>query len=171
VDGGFDAGMDADMALDGADAVDHPSGLQLLSIRTVTAFMTGFGWAGAFSLKQGLSLPVAVLIAVVVGVLLTWLVFLMMKMLYSLRESGSLDYRNAVGQTGSVYIPIPPGREGDGQVQVLVQGRFCTVPACTDASAKIPSGRQVRVLDLVPPRTLVVEPLEEGAQAPQREEA
>ncbi len=163
------AGHDGDMAdghvdLDAADAgadLEHASGLQVLSSRTVVAFMTGFGWTGAFALRQGLSMPVALLLAVVVGGLLMWLVFLLMRMLFSLRQSGSLDYRNAVGQVGSVYVTIPPSREGEGQVQVMVQGRLSTVNACTSEPEAIASGRQIRVTGLVPPRTLVVETLTE----------
>ncbi len=158
-----DGHVDIDgMDIDGHDLADHSSGLQVLSTRTVVAFMTGFGWTGAFALRQGLSMPLALLAAVVVGGLLMWLVFLLMRMLFGLRQSGSLDYRNAVGQVGSVYVKIPPSREGEGQVQVLVQGRLSTVNACTPEAEAIPSGRQVLVTGLVPPRTLIVEtPTEE----------
>jgi len=155
-----DGHVDLDAAAAGAD-LEHASGLQVLSSRTVVAFMTGFGWTGAFALRQGLSMPVALLLAVVVGGLLMWLVFLLMRMLFSLRQSGSLDYRNAVGQVGSVYVTIPPSREGEGQVQVMVQGRLSTVNACTSEPEAIASGRQIRVTGLVPPRTLVVETLTE----------
>jgi membrane protein implicated in regulation of membrane protease activity len=153
-------GMDMDVggmdAADGHVGIEHATGLHILSTRTVVAFMTGFGWTGAFALREGLSLVVSLLIAFVVGVILMWLVFLLMRMLYSLRDSGSLNYRNAVGKIGTVYVRIPPGREGEGQIQIEVQGRLSTTPACSDEGELIPSGRQVRVVGLVPPRTLVV---------------
>ena len=158
------AGHDGDMAdghvdLDASPDIEHATGLQVLSTRTVVAFMTGFGWTGAFALRQGYSMPVALVMAVAVGALLMWLVFMLMRGLYGLRQSGSLDYRNAVGEVGSVYVTVPPGREGEGQIQVPVQGRLCTVNACTNEGDAIPSGRQVRVTGLVPPRTLIVETL------------
>lgn len=153
---------DLDMShMDIGAEIEHASGLQVLSTRTVVAFMTGFGWTGAAALRQGHGLPVSLLLALLVGGVLMWLVFLLMRMLYGLRQSGSLDYRNAVGQVGSVYVKIPPRREGEGQVQVLVQGRHCTVNACTAEHEAIPSGRQVRVTGLAGPRTLVVETLTE----------
>jgi membrane protein implicated in regulation of membrane protease activity len=153
---GMDMGMDGMDAVDGDVDIEHASGLHVLSSRTVVAFMTGFGWTGAFALRAGASLIVALLLAFVVGVALMWLVFMMMRMLYSLRDSGSLDYRNAIGRIGTVYVRIPPRREGDGQIQVEVQGRLTTTPACSDEDELILSGRQVRVVGLVPPRTLVV---------------
>ncbi|MFC1529324.1 LapA family protein [Gemmatimonadota bacterium] len=162
--------MDGLDAVDGQVDIEHATGLQILSTRTVVAFMTGFGWTGAFALGEGLSLTVALLLAFVVGVLLMWLVYLLMRMLFSLRDSGSLDYRNAIGKIGTVYIRIPPGREGEGQVQVGVQGRLSTVAACTDEDELISSGRQIRVTGLVPPRTLVVTTtIEEPAGVPASE--
>jgi membrane protein implicated in regulation of membrane protease activity len=153
-------GMDVDVggmdAVDGHADVAHATGLHILSTRTVVAFMTGFGWTGAFALREGLSMIVALLLASAVGVTLMWLVFMLMRMLYSLRDSGSLNYRNAIGQIGTVYVRIPPGRDGEGQIQVEVQGRLSTTTACTDEDELILSGRQVRVVGLVPPRTLIV---------------
>ncbi len=61
-------GMDMDMDVGGMDAADghvgieHASGLHILSTRTVVAFMTGFGWTGAFALREGLSLTIALLL-------------------------------------------------------------------------------------------------------------
>lgn len=158
VDGadGIDMDVDGMDAVDGPADIEHATGLHILSTRTVVAFMTGFGWTGAFALREGLSLTVALLLASVVGAVLMWLVFMLMRMLYNLRGSGSLDYRNAVGRIGSVYVRIPPRREGEGQIQIEVQGRLSTTVACTDEDELITSGRQVRVVGLVPPRTLVV---------------
>jgi len=160
-DHGDDVGMDADIGID-ADIHDgsdlaHASGLQVLSTRTVIAFMAGFGWTGVVAQKGGLNISFSLLLALVVGLILMWLVFSLMKMLYSMRQSGSLDYRNAIGQIGKVYIGIPAAGEGTGQVEVLVQGRLAVVEARCESSEKIPSGRQVRVKKLLSARTLLVE--------------
>jgi len=145
----------------GAAAGDahHASGLGLISMRTVIAFLAGFGWTGAIARGGGLSLVPAVLLAVVVGFVLMVLVFWLMRGLYSLRESGSLDYHNAVGAVGTVYVRIPAAGGGSGQIQILVQGRLATVAATTQAPAPIPSGQQVKVVKLLAGNTLLVETL------------
>jgi NhaP-type Na+/H+ or K+/H+ antiporter len=149
-------GLDALDAADGADAV-HADGLGLVSTRTVMAFLVGFGWTGAIARGGGLSLAVSVLIGLAVGFLLMLAVFWFMRGLYSLRQSGSLDYRNAVGELGTVYVTIPPAGTGSGQIQVVVQGRLSTVAASTTAVAAIPSGTQVKVVKLLAGNTLQVE--------------
>jgi len=87
-------------------------------------------------------------------------VFFLMRALYSLRYSGTLDYRNAVGQAGSVYLPIPGAMAGPGQIEVLVQGRLCVVHAFTRAAERIPNRARVRVIGVLDPQTLLVEPLD-----------
>ncbi|MFH1843207.1 MAG: hypothetical protein ABIF77_08355 [bacterium] len=160
-DHGGDIGMNADVGMgvdihDGSD-VAHASGLQVLSTRTVIAFMAGFGWTGVVAQRGGLGMSLSLLLAMVVGLVLMWLVFSLMRMLYGMRQSGSLDYRNAIGQVGKVYIGIPAAGAGSGQVEVLVQGRLAVVEARCESSEKIPSGSQVRVKKLLSARTLLVE--------------
>lgn len=162
-DGG-DAGFDGDLDLgaDGGglgDAVEHGSGLHILSTRTVIAFLAGFGWTGVIVLQAGRGMASAVLIAVGVGIILMLSVFWLMRGLYSLRQSGTLDYRNAVGQVATVYVRIPPAGQGTGQVQVLVQGRLATVAAAGRGAEAIAGGEKVRVTGLAGANTLEVEGL------------
>lgn len=153
-------GMDAHHDLD-ADV--HDSGLGFLSVRTVTSFFAGFSWAGIVALEAGWGLPAAVLVAVLAGgTLMTTVVFLM-RGLYSLRSSGTLDYRNALDAIGTVYLPVPPSMERPGQVEVIVQGRLCVVSAFTRAEHTLPNRSRVRVTEVVGTDALVVEPLEIAA--------
>ncbi len=154
--GDFDGDLDTGAA-DGLDGIEHPSGLDILSTRTVIAFLAGFGWTGVVVLQAGRSMTSAVLIAVGVGMLLMISVFWMMRWLFSLRESGTLDYRNAVGQVGTVYVRIPPAGEGTGQVQVLVQGRLATVAAAGRGAEAVASGNKVKVTGLAGSNILEVE--------------
>ncbi|MFO7610271.1 MAG: hypothetical protein R6X35_13980 [Candidatus Krumholzibacteriia bacterium] len=161
-DGG-DPGFDADLDLGGdgglGDVADHGSGLHILSTRTVIAFLAGFGWTGVIVLQAGKGMASAVLIAVGVGIILMLSVFWLMQGLYSLRQSGSLDYRNAVGQVGTVYVRVPPAGQGTGQIQVLVQGRLATVAAAGRGAEAIAGGEKVRVTGLAGANTLEVEGL------------
>ena len=96
-------------------------------------------------------------------------VFFLMRFLYGLRASGTLDYRNAIGQVGVVYLPIPGGMAGPGQVEVTVQGRLRVVQAFTREAGRIPNRARIRVVDVMDQNTLVVEPLEPLAAAPSQE--
>ncbi len=140
-------------------STDHTPGPGLLSLRTILAFFVGFGWGGAFLLRLGLPTWVAVLGALGIGGAFFLLVFWLMGLIYSLAESGTIDLRNAVGQTGTVYLPIPPRRSGQGQVQVRVQGRLRELPAMTDAAERLPTGTLVRVVAMLTSEVVLVEKL------------
>ena len=151
-------GMDADDFDDPGDSGD--ADVHVLSVRTVTAFFAGFGWTGVAALQSGASLPKALIAASLVGAMFMGGVLLLMKALYSMRHSGTLDYRNAIGEIGSVYLRIPPAMSDPGQVEVTVQGRLRVVEAFTRATAQIPNQARVRVVDVMDQNTLIVEPLE-----------
>jgi hypothetical protein len=146
---------DADLS----GAGDHSSGLAFLSVRTVIAFFAGFGWAGVIADDAGLSVPLASGIALVAGLAMMATVFWILRRMMSLTCTGTLDYRNAVGQTASIYITVPAAMAGPGQVEVLVQSRLCTVQAMTRATAALPPRAKVRVVELIDRNTLLVEPL------------
>jgi hypothetical protein len=153
---GFDG--DADVDLD-TDLDAHDSGMGILSVRSVTAFLTGFGWGGVVALRQGLSVVASTAVATLCGAALMATVLVLMRLLYGMRYEGTLDYRNAIGVVGSVYLPIPGAMAGPGQVEVLVQGRLAVVQAFTRAARRLPNRERVRVVDTLDPTTLIVEPL------------
>lgn len=140
-------------------ATDHPDQLGMLSLRTMTGFFFGFGWAGAVALRSGLGLPVALLIACAVGSVFLLGLYGLMRALFSLRSSGTLDYHNAVGQVATVYVTVPPGRQGGGQVEVMIQGRLQTISCLTSQDGPISPQTKVRVIGLIDQQTLEVAPL------------
>lgn len=146
---------------DDVDIVDlqDGDGLGLLSLRSVIGFLGGFGWTGVIALEKGLSLGVATVLGVMVGGVLMLSVAYIMKMLYSLRESGTINYEAAIGEVGTVYLTVPPNQSGPGQITVTVQGRLKVVPAFTESESQILSGKKVKVVGLLDARTLIVEPL------------
>ncbi len=142
----------------------------MFSIRGVGAFFTGFGWTGAAVLAGGHSLTLAIISASVVGVSVLVGFVAMMRWLHGLRSEGTIDYKNAVGQVGSVYVPIPANRQGIGQVEVLVQGRMSTVRALTDNSQRLDNRTAVLVTGVIDERTLLVETFKNPSEEGQSEE-
>ncbi len=153
---GDDMDVDADA---GIGDPGHPTGLHIFSLRSMTGFFGGFGWTGVIARESGLSVLAASGLGAVVGAILMLSVAYLMKLLYSLWESGTIDYQNAVGALGTVYMPIPPNLSGAGQIRVMVQGRLKVIPAYTRLGDRIPIEKKVKVVELLDPGTVLVEPL------------
>jgi hypothetical protein len=150
---GFDHALDVEMS------TDHSSGLGVLSVQSVATFFVGFGWIGALWLSRGYGLTVALLSGSVIGVTLMAGMIFLMRWLLRLQDSGTLDYQNAIGLAGTVYVVVPPNRAPGGQVEVLFQGRTVFADALTDSVEPIKTGSRIRVIAVVAPTTLIVEPV------------
>jgi hypothetical protein len=132
----------------------------IFSIRSVGSFFVGFGWTGAMLLERGYGVGVATLGATIMGSLILSCFVAMMRWMQGMKSDGTIDYKNAIGNIGTVYIPISPRRKGIGQIEVQLQGRLAVVGAVTDEEEKIETRTAVRVKDLIDTRTLLVERLE-----------
>lgn len=146
--------------VDGLDPSAHDSGMGIFSVRGVTAFFTGFGWTGVICTEQGVGLPLTLVISLAVGGSLMVSIYLMMRSFMRLQSSGTLDYVNAVGQMGTVYLTVPPLSRAGGQVETMIQGRLVTAEALQKGSAPITPGTKVKVVERIGSSTLVVEPLD-----------
>jgi hypothetical protein len=144
------------------DATDG-EGTSLLSLRTVSGFLAGFGWTGVVMIRAGYSTLGASIGGTVVGLLFAGILFLIIRVMMGLRHSGTIDYRNAVGVAGKVYAPIGASLEKPGQVEVLVQGRLRTVAAMTRHDQDLPTLARIRVVDTLDSNTLLVAPLDAEA--------
>jgi hypothetical protein len=157
-----DAG-DAD--LDGPG--EHPSGIHLLSSRTIVAFFVGFGWTGVIATDGAGGSGLVPVAATIVGLLFAAVILYLMRFLHSLRHSGTLDYANALGEVATVYLPIPAAMAGSGRIQVMIQGRLKVVQALTHHRARLENRTRVRVVELLDESTLVVEPLPDTGANPE----
>ena len=140
--------------------VGEGDGTGIFSIRSVGSFFVGFGWTGAMLLERGHSLAMASLGATVMGSIILASFIAMMRWMQNLKSDGTINYQNAIGNIGTVYVRIPPKRKGIGQIEVQLQGRLAVVGAVTDDEERIENRTAVRVKDLVDSRTLIVERLE-----------
>ena len=158
-DGGDHAHFDHGHAGHGADhAHDQGHGnwfFGLLSLKALCAFAGVFGLTGLALERTDLGPWLRISIAVEAGVVAMVVVAFLMRGLARLSVSGTLDPRNAVGRSASVYLRIPAGCAGAGKVTVEVQGRSVELDAVTDG-AEIPTGSRVEVVDVVGTETLKV---------------
>lgn len=148
---GGDMEFDSDMDVDASD------GGGFLSIRSLTAFFGGFGWAGLAAKQADWSDGAALGMGIAVGVGMFVVVGFLFMQARKLGSDGNLDYESAVGKMGSVYIPIPPNRTGPGKVELTVSGRVTVVAAVSDSAEELSSKTRVRVIEHLGASTVLVE--------------
>jgi membrane protein implicated in regulation of membrane protease activity len=129
----------------------------VISFRTVVAALTFFGLAGMFCLSNHVAPLPTVVVASAVGFAAMWAVYRVMRLLYSLGQDRTLRIERSVGARGTVYIPIPPKKQGIGKVQLRLQERIVECAAMTAGPDKLPTGATVVVTDVISPTTLEVE--------------
>lgn len=145
---------------DAADALESAgAGGGIFSIKPLTGFFLGFGWAGGLSLEGGLSLGAALAVAFVAGGAVMAAIVAMIRAIYSLKSDGTMQIARAVGAVGTVYITIPPDKLAGGQVVVNFSGRQETLEALSSAAEPIPAGTKITVKSVVDGRTVFVERL------------
>jgi len=152
-DGGIDADGDADFA-DDSDSEDGP--FQLFTFRNMVNFFLGFSWAG-ISLNDYIENRFVLgLVAFIIGALLVFLVMMIFIQMGKMVQSGTMDYRNAVGHQCEVYLGIPAENSGRGKVHVMIQGALRELDAITLGDT-LASGSQARVVEVRSGHILVVE--------------
>ncbi|MHB8971489.1 MAG: hypothetical protein ACYC3X_08270 [Pirellulaceae bacterium] len=163
--------MPHDFSGDSGDVTGHAHGhdstwlFGVISFRTIVAALTFFGLAGLASRSGALSAPVTLLIAIGAGVAAMYGVHYLMQALYRLRHDGTAQIQRTLGERGTVYVPIPPNREGLGKIQIRTQGRIMEYAAETCGPEKLRTGTTVEVVDVLSPMTVEVAPISEVARA------
>lgn len=154
---GFD-GHSADAGFDVAVGdFDHGSGIGVFSTQTISAFFVAFGWVGVAASKSGVNMLWVGAIAFVSGLISMFLMYWMLRSLLRLQSKGNLDYQNAVGEVGTVYVTIPGSDRDGGQIQVNFQGRLTTASARKVSPGELKPGQRVRIVGLNGPTDFVVE--------------
>jgi hypothetical protein len=153
--GGHDVHHEADQDAAHESAASWFTGA--LTFRTLVAALTIFGLAGraadAAQFAPALSFAVALAAAAATLFLVAWL----MQSLYRLKSDGTIRIHRAVGQGGTVYLPIPGSRAGTGKVLLNVQNRTAEYQAIT-AGESLPTGTKVTVVAVVSSDTVEVIP-------------
>lgn len=163
-------GEDLDTGFDGSDlpddvAADHHTSMStaadgefshpdsswlfgVLSFRTLIAAAAFFGVAGKAALSAGFQQSTSLVLAVLVGLSAMYGMYWLMKLIGSMTSSGNERISNAVGQTATVYIPIPASGKGAGKVQLSMQNRIVEYRAVTDEDTRLSTGETVEVVDI-----------------------
>jgi len=148
---------DAVDAIGAADSGDGGGGI--FSVKPLTGFFLGFGWGGGLALDGGLGMIAATIVAVLSGGPLMAIIVVMFRAIHGMRSDGTVRIEDALNATGTVYITLPASKAPGGQVVVSFRGRQETFSALNTADRAISSGERVKVIQIIDPRTVLVEPL------------
>lgn len=146
-----------------SDAVDHPidsPGVEhefsALSVRSIIAFFTFFGWTGVLTMNNHLGIWLSVFFATLAGLAAMFVVAWLMFKFAQLEQSGTLNLYHALNQAGEVYIPVPPNKTGRGRITLMIDGRSREMDAMTEGGP-LKTGQPVRVTDILEDNILMVE--------------
>lgn len=160
---GLDFDGDGDLDIEVSTNTDTGYSLDadftLLSVRSIIAFFTFFGWTGVMVLNAGGSVLAAVGFSSLAGLAAMFIVGYMMYMFHKLSQSGTINLETALYNTGKVYLTIPANKNGYGKVNVKVQGTIKEVDAVTEGDA-LPTGSNIRIIQVLDDNLLLVEPVE-----------
>ena len=132
---------------DGSNPSDFGT-MQLFTLQGIMTFLCVFGWTGVICPSLGLHVAIGIIIALVLGFLAMLGVAKVLQLTRKLTQDGSLDVRRLLGEKGRVYIPIPANESGEGKVTIAAGERFIELSAVTDEQDTIPTGTQVRIIDV-----------------------
>lgn len=149
-------GMDSDGGLDTPDSGDFNGEFpfQLFTFRNFINFFLGFGWT-AILLQDKVNGLLAIFISALVGILLVAAVMYIFYLMSRMEQSGNIDMANAVGCKGNVYLKIPANRNGEGKVQITIQGAVREYDAVTN-SEELPTGAPIVVTQVLNENVVVV---------------
>ena len=156
---GADHGADAhapgmELGHDVAHA-DADVAFQILSVQSVTAFVMVFGFAGfAMSRGSGFGALPSLGVAFAAGLAAMWLVAKAFALFRQMQSSGTLDLRNAVGQTGRIYLGVKP--DVPGKIEVAIQGRLQIFDATSETGEALPTDTRVVVVRVESQNIMVV---------------
>lgn len=147
-DTGTDFSHDTDVGSGDVQVHGSYSSLQLFTVQGLVAFFAVAGWAAIAAISGGIPSAGALPLGIIAGFFAMYGVAKLVQISKRLTENGTIDFRNALGETAAVYIPIPPSGEGEGKVTLTLQGRFMECSAVTNERETLKTGTAVRVTDL-----------------------
>ena len=130
----------------------------VISFRTLIAAVTFFGLIGSAARSAGQGPGVQLLLALAAGVGAMYGVHWLIRSIGRLGQDATMRVSSALGQEGTVYVPIAGGRTQAGKIQLKLQNRLVEYEAITSGAERLATGTKVRVVG-VAGNVLEVEPI------------
>ncbi len=161
---GLDLDSDAGPDLETDHDVHIDPGFAWLSVRSVIAFFTFFGWAGVIVLSRGGPLLWALLIAFLSGMLAMSLVGYLLYLFSQQTQIGNYHIDEALYHTGEVYLTIPARKSGVGKILIQLGNGTREVDALTEGKM-LPNGSIVRVTGILGDTLVLVEAVRDSGDS------
>ncbi|MFT4666093.1 MAG: hypothetical protein ACI8YQ_000613 [Polaribacter sp.] len=155
-----DADVNMSTSAEDSSGAELGGDFSLISVRSIIAFFTLFGWAGVMLLNAGKPILTTVLLSSLAGFIAMISVAYLLYLLSKLGESGNVDLTDAIFQIAEVYLSIPPAKSGQGKVHIEIQGALKELDAITEGNG-LPTGSNVRILEVLDNNLLLVESVEQ----------
>src|SRR6187431_2218697 len=147
-----DAGHDADVqGTESNDQSGHHGSSWLfavISFRTLVAAVTFFGLIGAAAQQANQPVGVQLVLAVSAGIGAMYGVHWLIRSIGRLGEDATLRVKSALGQEGTVYVPIAGDKVAAGKIQLKMQNRLVEYEAITGFRDRLATGTKVRVVGI-----------------------
>lgn len=143
---------------DGGNPADLGT-LHFFTIQGVITFLCVFGWSGVLIYDGTKNIVISLICAFVLGALAMYGVAKLLQATAKLAQNGTLNVKNLLGASGTVYLVIPADGKGSGKVTVTTDERCLEFDAITESGEALPDGTPIRVTDIRTGNVLVVEKL------------
>jgi hypothetical protein len=130
-------------------------GLRIFTIKGALAFLSIGGWI-AYIFVSMIGPVLSVLLGIILGSAAAVLQAMAFKAMMKLEVAGNLDYKNAIGKIGTVYIRVPKNKSGKGKITVVIQERYAEIDAITEDLEDILPKTTITVVGLYDETTLLV---------------
>ncbi|WP_231632513.1 hypothetical protein [Mangrovimonas sp. TPBH4] len=153
-------GADSIDDVDGLDSsIDTDTGIefQFITFKNLVGFFTIFGWSGIGCIEAGLSKPLSIILSLACGLAMMSIMAAMFYYMKKLTDSGTLNYNNAIGAIGEIYLTVGANRSRMGKVSIRVQGTLRELEALSDSLFELKSGTIIQVVDVTSNGILIVE--------------
>lgn len=152
--GDFDSESSGDVDMD----IDTDGGMpfQFFTFRNLVAFLTIFGWTGLGSIANENEVGTTILISSISGLLMMLIMSTLFYFISRMTDSGTMKTKNAIGKTGTVYIPVEAKRNNMGKVQVKIQSSLRELDAITDDEEDLKTGNVVYINDVLDGNILLI---------------
>lgn len=150
-------GFDTDSDFSGGDAQFDFDGLQLVSLKTVSCFVLGFGWTGVIFYPHIDNPLWLASLAVLVGLGFMLGIAFLLRQVLNLSQDNTFHLSQCVDSVAEVYLRIPA--QGRGKITVSIEGSMHELQAISKEENDIPTGSKVRIVQVIDDNTVQVQPI------------
>lgn len=131
---------------------------ELFSFRSITAFMSVFGWMSIAALNQGIHLIFSIVFGIFSGILMMFVMNLLIRITQNIKATGQPVSNKDLQNTGEVISYIGGERSNIGKIKIKINGKYKIMNAMTDFKDGIQLGTKVKVESVSESGVLIISP-------------